>query len=200
MERPILFSGPMVRAILDGRKTMTRRVVKPQPESKPFQVYGEKTGDWFTSNPDYPKHGAMMSGRWKSKYGQPGDRLWVKEAIGCFDGEIPDSYEGRYAADGKVVFHGWQWKRAYLPGMFIPRWAARITLEIVGVRVERLQDIGMDDPHKEGIDRWENYEGGKHISVEQARGRFHALWDSINGKTYPWESNPWVWVIEFTKI
>ena len=224
MERPIQFSAPMVWAILDGRKTMTRRVVK-NPEH-----YGCITGDC----PHQHKDECAESLRLSCPYGQTGDRLWVKEALGCFDGEIPDSYEGRYAADGKTAFHGWQWKRAYLPGMFMPRWASRITLEVTAVRVERLQEIGEEDAKAEGVELlfsasemklpgligkqqevfgyknylWHGQAKGKiadewghqHSNYSTARDSFSSLWQSINGKKYPWESNPWVWVIEFTKI
>ena len=217
-EHPILFSGPMVRAILDGRKTMTRRVVKCDYNSMHL---GRRLSEWGLSEDPRQYDGKELwnwvgrkqpqIGDWiwrlqcdvddtfdapiSNLYGKPGERLWVKEALGCFDGEIPDSYEGRYAADGKVAFHGWQWKCNYLPGMFMPRCASRITLEITGVRVERLQEISEDDAFAEGVsDKVGPEEEDYTLSAEEV---FQKLWDSINGKKYPWKSNPWVWVIGF---
>lgn len=234
MEKPILFSDPMVKAILEGRKTQTRRVVKPQPESKPFQVHGEKTGDWFTSNPDYPKHGDMMSGRWKCPYGQPGDLLWVRETWsvnfyggGSVDGGVQQHYGVEYKADlGVKNIHLDHYDKnlsklfdtqrgEWRPSIHMPRWASRITLEVVGVRVERLQDINDADARSEGVDwaspqpygeklDWDDCEDPREVGYPPpgasfALDNFRRLWDSINRKKHPWDSNPWVWVIEFKK-
>lgn len=210
--RPIPFSAPMVRAILDGRKTMTRRVVKPQPE---FVLCRMKDGGWCQSRP-----GGVIDpnmGDWRSPYGVPGDRLWVKETW-YYDidphGPIPkaeDVVPGNlyYRADGECCeiipecqcaeVGATRWRSS----RFMPRWASRITLEVLSVRVERLQDIGKDgrkakDVLAEGVDT---------AAIERNRAWFHpddcpalafaGLWDSINGKTHPWASNPWVWVIGF---
>ena len=171
-ERPILFSGPMVRAILDGKKTMTRRVVKPQPVSPPplLECY--------------------------RRYGEPGDRLWVRETFRPYDGE-DDSECGRrsieYRADhpDSPRYKDMPWR----PSIFMGRKESRITLEIVSVRLEKLQEITEADCIREGIE--ENFDG----DTFYPRGYyFKELWDSINGKKYPWESNPWVWVIEFKKL
>ena len=215
-EHPIPFNTPMVRAILEGRKTQTRRVVDPQPESTPFQVHGESTGDWFTPNLSYPKRGAMMSCRWKCPYGQTGDRLWVREAwnithksdlapgekIGksqedcfrdnggfncaCADGVV-------YKADG-VSFHPEHGKAIWRPSIHMFRWASRITLEVVNVRVERLLNIRGNDVLAEGLSFIPDQ------SEEYMRLEFASLWGSINGKSHPWDSNPWVWVIDFNLI
>lgn len=181
-ERPILFSGPMVNAILENRKTQTRRVVKPQPERDPA------CGVWFPAttakrkrhyaNEEHFRRGLPID--W-SPYGVVGDRLWVREAWQDGNGGI------YYRADG---IHPGPWK----PAIHMPRWASRITLEITGVRVERLQDISNDDARAEGVPEWDGDEPGDY------RGSFRDVWDSINGKRHPWSSNPWVWVREFKRI
>ena len=229
-ELPILFSGPMVRATLEGRKTMTRRVVKPQPKyaEHPFQVSGDQSMNWYQSNPDYPRHGNMMSYTWKCPYGQPGDRLWVRETWTTKD-EIWDDDKAEafmvnaavdpsmliYRADGEV-------KRRWRPSIFMPRWASRINLEVVNVRVERLLEITTRDIIREGYPvpkMPEISESEKEIirnccaadlaiathpatqllSITPPKEWFCNLWESINGPG-SWEANPWVWVIEFRKI
>jgi hypothetical protein len=188
-ERPILFSGPMVRAILDGMKTQTRRVVKQT-------FHGCLTGDC----PHWDQKKCERTLRDLCPYGQPGDRLWVREAV-ADEGEC-----AVYVADGSVCerIGDWVWKRKFLPPMFMPRGASRITLEIAGVRVERLQEISEEDARAEGVrgqalghedpegDRWKD------------RSAFKDLWDSINGGNlnhgggpHAWAQNPWVWVVEF---
>lgn len=228
-ERPILFSTDMVKAILDGRKTMTRRVVSFK-DAWPFNnsnswpyVKQLDDGTWmWADSPDfnYPKN--YMKNGIKCPYGQVGDRLWVREKwgeLGWHKGEIPihkiKDYEGcerdiiyyqeiieqcpdflwfgedesiEYRKDGGEVTH---WKSS----MFIPRWASRITLEITNIRVERVQDITEDDAEKEGDPKQ-----GLIASENDHTTWFQHLWDSINGKKYPWESNPWTWVIEFKKL
>jgi len=164
-ERPILFSTEMVKAILDGRKTMTRRVVKD-----PYKYI------------TIPR---------PSPYGRVGDRLWVRETFVIDADGMPD-----YRADCDSGVIAWR------PSIFMPRKLSRITLEITSVRVERLQEITEEDAIKEGA-------GPGHIlcsptifnpeteTPKDYRTGFSYLWDAINRKTYPWESNPWVWVISF---
>lgn len=238
-ERPILFSGAMVRAILAGEKTQTRRVVKPQfgPEAMPAEMCAETAEGWQTSG---------HSGRWWDDcngdadaavycpYGQPGDRLWVRET--CRAKELSDEEarqraidygdeeDAQYGLDGVVYLadnhfepikntleSGDRWidlnsygkrKGATVPAIHMPRWASRITLEITDVRVERLQDISEADARAEGappshptidaVSRSFGYE-------DFPRSWYAQLWDSINAKTAPWSSNPWVWVIEFKR-
>lgn len=176
-ERPILFSGEMVRAILDGRKTQTRRVVK-------FDWCGSANG---------LLHQASFDPAYKCPYGKVGDRLWVRETWAkLLSGRI------WYRADGHSINDG-----GWRPSIHMPRWASRITLEITGVWVERLQAIGQNDAFREGVrraadGRWFNYapDGPTHNS---ARGSFISLWESINGPG-SWDANPWVWVIEFKRI
>ncbi len=176
-EHPILFSSEMVLAILAGRKTQTRRVMKPQPTGKPFQ--------FITFN--------VVTG----------DRLWVREKLHRIDGQT------FYSADGHplAMAQPWAWKRRELPSIHMPRWASRITLEIINVRVERVQDIGENDAEREGVEMW--CEMFKDYSrkddnpgwARDPRYSFQTLWDSINAERgFGWDVNPWVWVIEFKKV
>jgi hypothetical protein len=196
-EKPILFNGPMVRAILDGRKTMTRRVIK----TKAFLEWvAAGFSDEFTKNPD---------NLWaESSPYRPGMKLWVRETWRRAKGNLPDGIE--YRADNLLVwFDGNEPQKArediqrfprdgkWRPSIFMPRWASRITLEVTGVRVERLQEISDDNALAEGYPYYTSiieYETG------DAKAWFSGLWDSLNGKTCPWASNPFVWVVEFKKV
>jgi hypothetical protein len=177
-ERPILFSAPMVRGILAGTKVQTRRVVKPQA-----------MGQW---GPVVP-----------CPYGQPGDRLWVREAwdfIPEGDPGTPSCAGIRYWADAgyelrtppsnyNPMLYG---KERVRPSIHMPRWASRITLEVTGVRVERLQDISEADARAEGISRADCPDW--HATTD-----YRALWESIHGPG-SWAANPWVWVVEFKRV
>jgi hypothetical protein len=216
-ERPILFSAPMVRALLTGTKTQTRRVVKPAPVEDPrwaggFYLEGRKSGPRAMSV--HAPHIALAC-----PYGAPGDRLWVRETF-----RFPESLDGlspaevgekairagyptpwcptQFEADGtRRTAHEW---RGFVtppqpnePGrlrasMHMPRWASRITLEITGVRVERLNDISDADAAAEG---WP----GPGATSLDAMAWYSELWDEINGPG-AWESNPWVWAISFQRI
>lgn len=192
-ERPILFSAPMVQALLEGRKTQTRRIVKPQPE-------------WAKYGAMFWKHKVAMIHVHACPHGKPGDRLWVKETHAFI---WPDEYEPenlkdcnieyRSDTDGKALPGDWpeesrddperpKWR----PSIFMPRWASRILLEITAVRVERLQDISEDDAIAEGCFALGDCEC---TAVRQYRD----LWESINGTT-SWGANPWVWVVEFRRV
>lgn len=192
-ERPILFKAPMVRAILDGSKTQTRRVVKQDREGlldcKPTPAW-----DAFWQCVACP-------------YGKPGDRLWVREtwsADAWFDGnapnDIPDSAYIAYVSGRHAV----AWPAAMgkvRASIHMPRWASRILLEVTDVRVERLQDISEADARAEGV----KVDGNGHavrdevVNVGGARTAFAELWESINGPD-SWAANPWVWVIEFRRV
>ncbi len=214
-EHPILFSGPMVRAILDGRKTQTRRIMKHQPPSPSYKLFtpGDERRHWIHADGVNVIDGGQPY--FKCPYGQPGDRLWVRETWQSFGDSskitppVPYSCQVRYEADGATVWlpvptgaRGvFPASLKSRPSIFMPRWAARITLQITGVRVERLQDISEHDALAEGV----NY----HILSEQAaefvRGKSHLppavlkygdLWESINGHG-SWDANPYVWVVEF---
>ena len=200
-EKPILMSSPMVRAILEGRKTQTRRVAKKQPISgdvKPTKDDGIWSSQTERSVVSY----------FSCPYGQPGDRLWVRETFQhtC---DVKGDACVRYKADGKAM-HSWandsgegDWVKVsgecvpvdnphWKPSIFMPRWASRITLELTAVRVERVQDIGEDDAIAEGIER---------DAMCGPLSWYQTLWDSINAKRgFGWAVNPWVWVIEFRKI
>lgn len=190
--RPILFSAPMVRAILEGRKTQTRRVVKPQPVD-PFTGRDLSAGARPDSLPHCP-------------YGQPGDHLWVRET---WQPERHNQCERiTYAADGGVAFvddsdvpRNWRRPKAARTGnitpLYMPRWASRITLEVTGVRVERLQDITEEDARAEGVEADDIGKVG--LPCYSARQNFERLWESINGAG-SWAANPWVWVVEFRRV
>ena len=191
--RPILFSGAMVRALLDGSKTQTRRALKVR-----CQEIGERDDGslWpWSENPD------TAADHWHAcPYGQPGDRLWVRETFcDLGDGEI------EYRADGECdanVVPRWT------PSIHMPRAASRILLEIVSVRVERLQDISAADAKAEGVRPDEVRQiscfglGQKDrdaLRKEAAVRPYSVLWESINGAG-SWQTNPWVWVVEFKQV
>lgn len=194
MERPILFNAPMVRAILDGRKTQTRRIVKGQPwPGIPFIGIDGMVATWRR---DYGDDTSMMS-LVRLSHGQPGDRLWVRETWAEYADPTHD-YRVYYAADddcGALV----RWR----PSIHMPRWASRIDLEITAVRVERLQDISEEDALAEGIEgmrgQWKSYTD-QVVVCHKPRASFRSLWDSINAKGgYGWDANPWVFVYEFKR-
>lgn len=206
-ERPILFAGPMVRAILNGEKTVTRRLMKPQPT--PSNMGGHS---W-----PCPIHQTMLhveqelqngEGIWGGladsacPHGAPGDRLWVRETFATLSAgqyePVKPAYgygqEVRFAAtdplaDCDVGVRGYPWR----PSIHMPRWASRILLEITAVRVERVQDISDEQALAEGVDQTNTSIPG------YARQRFQDLWESINGAG-SWDANPWVWVVEFKRI
>lgn len=197
-EKPILFSAPMVRAILAGQKTQTRRVVKPPYAS--FARRPEFNIELSSRRHVWLAYKAGEPGDWKwipCPYGQPGDRLWVRETFAhIYRHNKPAPVERKsddviYRADGHGIdayaFGRW------CPSIHMPRWASRITLEITSVRVERLQAISASDAIAEGIPAGgpENPDG---IEVRE----FRALWESINGAD-SWAANPWVWVVEFRR-
>jgi hypothetical protein len=233
-ERQIPFSGEMVRAILDGRKTQTRRVVR-LPHNNPLGAWepmtlggpnGGRTKDGHT----IPFQGGIWHTRTgdclMSPHGQPGDRLWVREAWRttsnfdehsgsriaemCLDAGYKKPWAPiQYEADGHRV----NWEHTSTPphddepipgryrhGRFMPRWASRVTLEVTGVRVERLDDISESDARAEGVTiedcHMNRYCAGEHRPPSIRT--FRDLWESINGDG-SWNENPWVWVVEFRR-
>ena len=203
-EHPILFTGDMVRAILDGRKTQTRRVIRPQPDAiAPFQD-GEPTEAYYNG---WPKAGEARE--LKCPYGIPGDRLWVREtwrkAGECTINDPCYGYRAtmKYACGQPVPNEkATKWK----PSIHMPRAASRITLEVTDVRVERVQDISEVDAQVEGCVNDVKLEYGHMTGPIDYKGfyaveRFETLWDSINAKRgYGWDKNPWVWVVTFKRI
>lgn len=191
-ERPILFSAPMVRAILAGTKTQTRRVVKPQPIMR-------------DGEPVWPNDVARPRGRGfeDCPYGNPGDRLWVREtfmhepADYCWEASVSIPCRPActiYRADHEGDSRGAGW----IPSIHMPRSLSRITLEIKDVRVERLNDISDDDCVAEGCDDTRDLKiaPGRIFFADGPKGAYRALWESINGPG-SWDANPWVWVIQF---
>ena len=202
-ERPILFSGPMVKAILDGSKTQTRRGVKQDREGlldcKPTPAW-----DAFWQCVACP-------------YGKPGDRLWVRETwqgplVDDFESFVanPDKFQNpefcEYAADGgpapEFITVDDEIVQRWRPSIHMPRWASRILLEVTGVRVEKLRDISESDAKAEGARSADPATGRECVldpSMGSYRLHYRDIWESINGPG-SWDANPWVWVIEFKVI
>jgi hypothetical protein len=214
-ERPILFSGEMVRAILEGRKTQTRRIVKNLVNTvvgTDYCFHETKDGTWELGFDYVPKTGSGCFLRYiKCPYGKPGDRLWVRETWSCcYIGDNVDgsaTYEIKYKSENQRqsinVSEDQCWKLrnvldkndVWQPSIHIPRIASRILLEVVSVRVERLQDISEEDAKLEGFTNSVLMKTNHYPTVD-----FRLYWDLINGKKYPWDANHWVWVIEFKKV
>jgi hypothetical protein len=196
-ERPILFSGPMVRAILAGTKTQTRRLVKGVAL------------EWLAPGMFEPAYVADPENA-LCPYGVPGDRLWVRET--WQENTPPSGYIYRADDVAGHIDTGWR------PSIFMPRAACRIRLEVTDLRVQRLQEISEEDAEAEGADyrcdrcgdsgSIRTYgEGGVLIGEEcpdcvdrSPRGDFRELWNSINAKRAPWDSNPWTWAITFRQV
>lgn len=211
-EIPIIFNTDMVRAILEGRKTQTRRVIKPQPIGGGEFVYNTEDHYWYFGiggRFNLPRIN-FTQGKWKCPYGIPGDRLWIKEKH-----YIEKHSNCAIMEDGTEVFRtgeiipnfcnteGLKWR----PARFMPRWATRLFLEITNIRVERLQDITEENALAEGIEILQRPDGTKGYSAPNhgyweytAKAAFMYLWDSINAKPKPvkvkgvithYESYPW---------
>lgn len=201
-ERPILFSGPMVRAILEGRKTQTRRVVKALPEW--FNRVHTCSGEIDRATGQTLRHDCLSDSTGEfyqfCPYGAPGDVLWVREALRWTDWLVYDS--DKTPVDPDLMPARFRINKDFAPGIFMPRWASRLLLQITSIRVERLQQISEDDAIAEGMTRSENT--GMYPSpqgnCDYAAWAFKYGWDAINGKRAPWESNPWVWAITFAVI
>ena len=189
-ERPILFSEPMIRAILNGTKTQTRRVLKPQPTG-----WAGGPGVWLPNGkpaPLVPMDDTVLPfGRAIAcPYGQPGDRLWVRETWARIDGDRDERDAIAYRANGEAQADRWR------PAIHMPRAASRITLEITSVRVERLQDISEADAIAEGTRGGHGSIPGYNHNATPVE-HYRSLWEFIKG---PWEANPWVWVVEFRRL
>ena len=192
VERPVLFSAPMVRAILEDRKAQTRRVMKPQPPVGTRSVYrpfGGELNNWQGARGD------LIAWYGRCPYGQEGDRLWVRETLRPSQSQVVT-----YAEDGCPAWrHGesvtWPWPKTPLvrTAIFMPRWASRILLGVVEVRAQHLHDIQESDALAEGVE----------VKVREngALVPFRELWDSINEKRgFGWRGNPWVWAITFKRL
>ncbi|WKD48244.1 hypothetical protein [Microbulbifer spongiae] len=209
-ERPILFNGPMVRAILEGRKTQTRRIIGSK--KKPVDIFIQDTqfidgkeqslgfedenGGWFDTEEMCP-------------YGHKGDRLWVRETHHLSHHNAL-TYRADYnhnpfdeeecGEDCSMVGEKWR------PSIHMPRWASRIDLEITNIRVERLREVSPEDAYCEGVTRemrngfgYACDESEEIFNMHQSKETFRFLWESIHGEG-SWDANPWVWVIEFKRV
>lgn len=202
-ELPILFSAPMVRAILGGRKTVTRRVVKPTYHS----IEERDDGSLWPWREDLNRSTDYW---YPCPYGQVGDRLWVRETwaeVGSLDPGFV-TYRATYPhglpagmanVPADIRDAGYRWK----PSIHMPRRHSRITLEVTAVRVERLQDISEERARAEGVLLCEggafDYSAQDWHQGLSASGSFATLWESINGAG-SWAADPWVWVVEFKRI
>jgi hypothetical protein len=225
-ERGIMFSSAMVRALLDGRKTQTRRLVTPQPSdyvegplhwprkhAAPYLDQYNKGPFWCWWSSDDRQGPDWI----KCPYGVAGDRLWVRETWAALVDEdtlrqgpaVPANARNGCAGDlisyratdmDDNEWPGFRWR----PSIHMPRWASRITLEIADVRVERLQDISEQDALAEGCEP----RPPRAFATERALTNdglsacevYERLWDSLNAKRAPWSSNPWVWVLSFLRV
>lgn len=200
-ELPILFSGEMVKAILDGRKTMTRRVCKLDTANFDYDLKDKDYGPFLQN-----EYGDSINVKELAPY-QVGDILYVRETWRCVkydstDGdlsygvEFKDGTRKYFEFDDNERFHQFgkfAFKNGWQPSMFMPREAARIWLEVTDVRVERLQEITYDDCLSEGM-----WDYGTDVDTLAA---FQELWQSLNAKKgYGWDENPWVWVYEFKRV
>ena len=214
-ERPIIFSAPMVQAILEGRKTQTRRIVKTD-------IANFLEDGWEPQERMYEtRDGDIVPAHTLCPFGQPGDRLWVRETWQItrnndltpseVDGAIkwyhnPDHMKVVFRADADPSEDIDPWgrgKKKWRPSIHMPRAASRILLEITDVRVERLREITEDDAMSEGVLRkspvyWQSYLGDNRNTLS-SRDSFWTLWSSIHGPE-SWSENPWVWVITFKRI
>lgn len=222
-EKPILMSAPMVRALLAGAKTQTRRELKPF-RTAPLPGPEEGSGWEYLPTPNakcaFLNKTFEKKGEWKTSttipiprcpYGVPGDRLWVRETHARFhvgeglDRDVPQcvAYRATCDADGGFDYMNGRAEimrlkvTKWTPAIHMPRWASRLTLEVTDVRVERLQDISEEDAKAEGV------EPDADCLANRCRrpyfDRYLDLWDEINGKG-SWKTNPWVWVVSFRRI
>lgn len=183
-ERPILFQTEMVKAILEGRKTMTRRIIKPQPNDNWETEEGESILKYCP-------------------YGEIGDVLWVRETFSInnlFANGIKYTYKADLSEDVNLL----KWK----PSIFMPKEACRIWLQIADIKTERLQDISEEDAIKEGVEKlikfgqpagYKDYLNVPEIGFTTAKESFRTLWISINGEE-SWNQNPWVWCVSFKRL
>lgn len=227
-ERPILFSAPMVRSIMDGKKSQTRRAIRFQPPSDEFKL--SRLMD--TTDSDKRKHigklhwvkidGVNIADEtidyFNCPHGIPGDRLWVKETTIIAPAHWNDGSDSncvdkegckrivQYIATEPNTDGADDYKLKKTPSIFMPRWASRILLEITNVRVERLNDISEEDAISEGCFKFPFRDDHAYTFYENDKsghathtGAYRKLWESINGKG-SWDINPWVWCINFKRI
>lgn len=206
-ERPILFSGEMVRAILDGHKTQTRRAVKLPKWAKGREIEIDEYGLPVVFDPQQEAHvwigcpfAKLSLADWIRHKGPPKweGRLWVRETFSFTQGDYPYCRKPSVAPhDSKVWYRAsndrptWA-ETKWHPSIFMPRWASRLTLEVTDVHVERLRDISEADAFREGVKREDTI-------LPHCVAKFRDLWESINGKG-SWDQDPWVWVVSFERV
>jgi hypothetical protein len=205
--RPILFSPNMVCALLAGRKTQTRRIIKAPTTRGEFLLSFNHGTPEFNFGPDDRKPGGDL--RWhRCPYGEAGDLLWVREShyvIGEHAGPWPGSRWTHYLADlsNNLGDTDHQWLGPWKPSIHMPRAASRLTLRVADARVERLQAINDDDARAEGVQwdhyGWMDYEDYPRRRKSSALQSFETLWRSINGPD-SWTANPWTWAVSFEVI
>ena len=195
-DRPIIFSAPMVNALLDGRKSMTRRVLKSQPPEWVTRMCHEGRNGWIGSGDG---HGTLMHVPYAV-----GDRLWCREGFSYGwpveeNHQLPECNQAHaitYRADGNRPFGGGRWHSP----IHMPRWASRLTLVVSDVRVQRVQDISEADAQAEGLvdvyEGWATDRDGRHWGPE-ARASYRVLWNDLHGED-AWDANPWVAALTFT--
>ena len=220
--RPILFSAPMVRALLDGSKTQTRRIMKPQPDYPIIIATDPHTNRYQIGEREPVTEAALLR---ECPHGQPGDRIWVRETFrltDTFDLDSPSRVGERCIDAGykkpwaPILYEADGWRRDWhhvgtpphdgtLPkqgktrvSIHMPRWASRILLEIVSVRAERLNDCSDADARAEGTPGGHGVIPSYNYNATASEHYSH-LWESING-VGSWAANPWVWVIEFKRV
>lgn len=212
----------MVRAILAGTKMQTRRVVKPQPKpcdhsyapelGAASQWMRDDKGDWYCATcgngielAHHIKEGVRGM---RCPYGQPGDRLWVRENWRRLDQDNVVGVHVQYESDGARLWikegvripDGYRPDRV-VPSIHMPRWASRITLEVTGVRVERLQDISEEDARAEGVSPFPNDPDGDCWTDGKHKTAFNYLWNEIHGWCpNSWDANPYVWCVSFKRV
>ena len=220
-ERPILFSMEMVQAILDGRKTATRRVIKPQPESHHWEMFngaeypdgrkykhhmnliecqrGQFLHSWHSLG-DHIDSSEECNQRILCPYGAPGDLLYVRETWAEFSENFDCGIGCEYGCQhGKYIYRAsgeWDDEVKWKPSIHLPKSASRIWLRVKDVRVERVQDITRYDIEQEGVDIVQGWD-----TIDVVFAKWIGLWDSINSKRgYGWDVNPWIWVVIFEVI
>ena len=206
--KPILFSAEMVRAILEGRKTQTRRKMSVQPWPDATVEVGPYHPHWIDRNGESQPGTATFGAIWdhqdivnggdaglRCPYGAPGDLLWVRETWARHASGV--DYAADFAAVSRPQAGPWR------PSIHMPRWASRITLRITDIRVERLQDISVADAKAEGCENpltgAEAPAAGPGVFLADERTSFAILWNKINGPG-AWNANPWVWVVAFERV
>lgn len=214
--RPILFNSEMVRAILAGRKTQTRRVIKPQPpgyltsRGKPEEMY-PNSGIWGFYAGNENARACRSEDTLCCPYGAAGGLLWVRETWGVnkdYDNLSPTMVwvatngDTKSCVDYKATPRNEDWTGKWRQSIHMPRWASRINLGIKNIRIERIQDITEEDAWQEGIqDRMGKETPLKGELLPVSVHAFASLWEKINNtRGYGWKTNPWVWVVEFKRV